>query len=177
MGKSFELTPPLTLFGSVTSGPELINVYNPYRNRIYYLTREGVVIMFISMKIVFIQTNRQKVFRLVTLAVWLVSASVSLQPAWAADVCLTGVSNIGHHACCESATECPCEMKQDSSNEVPDQPIVPSSSFSNSANESLSPSIDSIPLVLVEEFFPDVTVMVTRGPSLKVYLRILNFLL
>jgi hypothetical protein len=136
--------------------------------------------MFIFMKIVLIQRKRQKVFRLVNLAVWLVSASVSLQPAWAADVCLTGVTNMAvtrHHACCESATECPCEMKQNSSTEVPDQPIVPPSSFSNSANKSLAPSIDSLPLVPVEQFFPDDTVMVARGPSLKVYLRILNFLL
>jgi hypothetical protein len=121
-----------------------------------------------SMKMVSIQMKRQKVFRLVTIAVWLVSILVSLQPAWAV---------AEQHACCENTTKCPCEIKQGSSTEVPDQPIAPSSSFSYSANESLAPSIDSPPLVLVERFSSDDTVMMARGPSLKVYLRILNFLL
>jgi hypothetical protein len=136
--------------------------------------------MFIFMKMLSIQMKRQKVFRLVLIGVWFASVSVSLQPAWAVDVCSTGVTNLavaGHHACCENATECPCEMKQGNSTEVPDQPIAPSSSFSYSANESLAPSIDSPPLVLVERFSSDDTVMMARGPSLKVYLRILNFLL
>jgi hypothetical protein len=136
--------------------------------------------MFISMKKVSFQTKRQKVFRLVLFAVWLVSVSASLQPALAAGGCSIGVTNIavaGHHACCENATECPCEMKQSSSTEVPDQPIAPSSSFSYLVIESLAPSIDSPPLVLVKRFSSDDTVMVARGPSLKVYLRILNFLL
>ena len=137
--------------------------------------------MFISMKMVFIQTKRQKLFRLVTIAVWLVYASFSLQPAWAADVCSIGVTNItvaqGHHTCCEKARECPCEIKQGSSTEVPDQQVAPSSSFSNSSNERLTPSKDLPSLAPVERFSSDNIVMVARGPSLKVYLRILNFLL
>jgi hypothetical protein len=136
--------------------------------------------MFISMKMFPIQMKKKKMFRLALVALWFVSVSVSLQPVWATDVCSNDVTNVdatGHHACCENATECPCEMKQSSSTKVPDQPIAPSSSFSYSANESLSPSIDSTPLVLVERFSSDDTVMVARGPSLKAYLRILNFLL
>lgn len=137
--------------------------------------------MFISMKMVSFHTKRQKVFRLVLLAVWLVSVSASLQPAWAAGACSTGVTNMaqhaGHHACCENATECPCEVKQSSSSEAPDYPIAPSSSLSYSANESLALSIDSPPLTTVKRFSSDDTEMVARGPTLKVYLRILSFLI
>jgi hypothetical protein len=137
--------------------------------------------MFISMKMVSFHTKRQKVFRLVLLAVWLVSVSASLQPAWAVGGCSTGVTNMaqhaGHHACCENATECPCEIKQGSSTEMPDHPIAPSSSLSYPANERLVPSIDSPPLIPLMRFSSDDTAMLARGPTLKVYLRILSFLI
>jgi hypothetical protein len=137
--------------------------------------------MFIYMKMLSIHMKRRKAFRLVLIAVWLVSVSVFLQPAWASGGCSTGVADIaqyaGHHGCCENATECPCEVKQGSSTEAPDYTIVPSSSLSYSANENLARSIDLPPLSIVKRSPPDGTVMVARGPSLKVYLRLLSFLL
>lgn len=134
--------------------------------------------MFTIMEMVFVHMKRRRIFRLVLIAIWLMSVSASLQPAWAAGVCSSGVTNMaGHHACCENATKCPCEMKQSSSTKVPDYPLAPSAGLSYSANESLVLSIDAPPLASIKRLSSNDMEMVARGPSLKVYLRILNLLI
>ena len=137
--------------------------------------------MFVYMKLVFSHMKKRKIFRLILIAIWLLSVTTSLQPAWAADTCSTSVTNMaqvaGHHACCQNATECPCEVQQGSSNETSDYPLAPSSSLPYSANESLTLSMDSPPLALVKRLSGDDTEMVARGPSLKIYLRTLNLLI
>jgi hypothetical protein len=145
------------------------------------LTSGEAYINFTLMMKLFRHIKSHRVLGYIFPAIWLAVVLASVQPVQAAIGCLADktlryVRPAKHHACCEDAASCGCELNQDDSANAPEQTPALAPSQSNVLSKDTILFAEPSYLPLAERQTRDDTNALARGSSVSIYLKTLNLL-